>query len=161
MPEEMTEVVDVRFSFYNRKLLQLLVKRAKAVYDLNREKVAKLEAKIDAAKNEKFDEIRTPSAFYCIFENTKASQVVNKNRKMTLFGEEIKLRDKLLDFEDINWVNAALKKSNHIIRVVFFSIMLSCGVSWLFIVVFSQLTDWNLLTKYNTNAPGIDCDNVI
>ena len=80
---------------------------------------------------------------------------------MTLFGEEIKLRDKLLDFEDINWVNAALKKSNHIIRVVFFIIMLSWGVSWLFIVVFSQLTDWNLLTKYNTNAPGIDCDNVI
>ena len=87
----MTEVVDIRFSFHNRMILKLLAKRAKAIQNLDTEKKAKIESKMTWYKNINlyFNELRTPSAFYCIFENSKASQALNKHKSITLFDKKI------------------------------------------------------------------------
>ena len=80
---------------------------------------------------------------------------------MSLYGTEIKLRSELLDFQDINWVNAAMKNGIHNFRSIFFQLLsISCTL-FIFVYVFSSLTDWNLFIKYDTDAPGINCNNVL
>ena len=54
-------------------MLKLLIRRAKALQKVKFDKVRKIEIEMDKLKESKFDELRTPNTFYCIFENTKAS----------------------------------------------------------------------------------------
>ena len=113
-----------------------------------------------ATKNADFDNIRTPSAFYCIFENSKVSQALNRSKKITFFNKQVNVRSKPLDFQDINWLNATMKHGWHNCRKVFFYYFALNAAFWLFLLVFSSFTDWNLDYEYTKKIPGIDCDDV-
>ena len=73
MGEEETRIVDIHFTFWNKSMLKLLMKRANALRKVKFEKVKKIEAEMDRLKESKFDQLRTPNTFYCTFENSKAS----------------------------------------------------------------------------------------
>lgn len=72
--------------------------------------MTKKETKMDELKNKNFDMIRTPSAFYCVFEHSKACQNLNKHRGMTLYSEKVSFEKKPMDTSDIQWRNNTIRK---------------------------------------------------
>ena len=108
-----------------------------------------------------FNELRTPSAFYCIFENSKASQVLNKHKSITLFDKKIELRSKPLDFSDINWLYATMRKEIHYCRALFYYVIAINAAFWIFIAIFCSFTSWKLKFTYEKSIPGIECSSVL
>ena len=78
LDRECTEVVDLRFAFYNKNMLKLLTKRANALQKTKFTDMHKIEDKMDSLKNSEFSKLRTPNMFYCTFENAKTARELKK-----------------------------------------------------------------------------------
>ena len=90
--ESMTEVFDIRFSFYNKDMLELLEKRAKVLRSAQVEKVKAIEAQMSKLTLDKFRTLRCPNTFFCTFENSKTSQKLLDMQSFDFLGSSIKLK---------------------------------------------------------------------
>ena len=90
--ENMTEVFDIRFSFYNKDMLELLEKRAKVLRSAQVEKVKAIEAQMSKLTLENFRTLRCPNTFFCTFENSKTSQKLLDMQSFDFLGSSIKLK---------------------------------------------------------------------
>ena len=70
----MTNIVDIRFSFYNKHMLELIEDRAAALRKKDHKKVKKIEGELNYVADEHFDLIRAPNTFYVTFEHMEARQ---------------------------------------------------------------------------------------
>lgn len=138
----MTEIVDLRFSFYNKEMLCSLYKRAEALRKKKFEKAKRYEADLDLIKDQQFYKIRQPHTFYCTFEHAVAAQEFLKLEKISwLRQEKIELKTPK-DPTDIQFTNKGIRRSSHVCRLI---VVLGIGFLGNLTVILTQFIvaiDW-------------------
>ena len=84
-----TDIVDIRFAYYNKDMLKLLAKRGKALRATKFDKMRKYEERMDKLKAKHFNQLTTPNTFYCTFEHASACQQLKKLKSIAFKGQEL------------------------------------------------------------------------
>ena len=119
VPEHKRGIVDIHFAFNNKKMLECLAKRARALKRANFKKLKKYDTKLDAIKEANFNEIRSPNTFYVTFEEASSSQaLINCYSTPLKIGDHKIALKKAKDPSDILWENRGITKTKRIFRSI-------------------------------------------
>lgn len=114
-----TDIVDIRFAYYNKDMLKLLAKRGKALRATKFDKMRKYEERMDKLKAKHFNQLTTPNTFYCTFEHASACQQLKKLKSIAFKGQELIFK-KPKDPTDVFWTNHGMTQTNRTIRIILF-----------------------------------------
>ena len=147
-------------------MMSLLTKRANALKAGKFERAKEIQQQMTKYKNDNFDAITTPRAFYCTFHTEHAYKEAIAKRDFYFIDEDEKQLDsrpiiinQASEATDILWENRHIRKKYRICRwilIVIVMIVLSIG-SFTFIF---WLLKRKLLVDYSVRPPGIECDTV-
>lgn len=114
---------------------------------------------LDVIKNEHFEELRTPNAFWCTFEEAKACQkLLDAKTKVQVGSHKISLK-RARDPSDILWENRGMSDRQRACRgsCFLFFVLSVCIVYIIWLVGF--VIGWKDITNFE-GIGNVDCDSV-
>ena len=149
-------MADITFAFNNGKMLKYLIKRAQYLSKTEFTKALKVEHKLTALKNKKYEELVTPIYFYCTFMNSEGISEAMEREKLTFLDKySIKLQVARSP-SDLLWLNRDVSRRKariygYIIALVAICIVLVCGY------LFSTELGLQIYISYRKDPPAQNC----
>ena len=149
------KVADLQLAFDNDKMLSMLEARGTALKAMKFEKAEEIQQKMTNYKNENFESITTPKAFYCTFHSEYAYTTALFLNELEVMGESFPATQ-AAEPTDIIWENRPIRKmENRIRRVIVVCIMVIMSFAVFTIIVF--LVKRKLIIKFMKEPPGVNC----
>ena len=84
------ELVDIDFSFNNKRMLEYLTERSAALKSAKFDKATEIELAMTKYKDENYEKIVTPNKAFCIFKYHKAFlKIIENSKRFSYRGQKL------------------------------------------------------------------------